>query len=253
MCPSRTGRRPGPGPVMVLVLAVAAGCGGGHDRQAARDAAGAVTRPGSGRGAGEASPRAGDSPGIQWQDPEPEGAQELAESVVGAPWNADKTTRLRMHITTLVSRTSGIGGFSTALVPEDAGLEDRLAALGAEETETAVTIRLPGAILFDFDSAAIRPDAERTLGEVVKVLRAYGDRPARIEGHTDSIASEAYNQELSERRAAAVARWLEGHGIAGRRLRVVGWGETRPIAGNDTPEGRQRNRRVEVVIEKGGG
>lgn len=81
-------------------------------------------------------------------------------------------------------------------------------------------------------------------------MSAYRERPVRVEGHTDSIASEAYNQTLSERRAEAVADWLAAHGVDRQRLRTVGWGESRPVATNDTPSGRQQNRRVEVIIEK---
>ena len=188
--------------------------------------------------------------GAGWQDPEPPEAQALAESVVGRPCNADKTTRLQMRITTLVDRTTGIAGFASALQPAEVPLKDRLDALGAKVTDTEVTIRLSGAILFDFDSDAIRPDARRSLLEIVEVIEAYGGRPVRVEGHTDSVASESYNQGLSERRAKSVAHWLAENGVDGGRLTTRGWGETRPVAENDTPEGRQQNRRVELIIEK---
>jgi outer membrane protein OmpA-like peptidoglycan-associated protein len=175
-----------------------------------------------------------------------------------APWNSDKTTelqaarttRLTMSMTTLVDRTTGIEGFRTALDAAETGINDRLSRLGASETETEVTIRLPGAVLFDFDSAVIRPDAARILGDVVDVLNAYSDLPVRVEGHTDSIASDSYNLELSERRAASVKAWLAAHGVDPIRLLTVGHGESRPVAENDTSDGRQQNRRVEIVIEK---
>ncbi len=187
---------------------------------------------------------------IDWQDPEPPEAQALAESVVNEEFNQDKITHLQMHITTLVDRTTGIEGFGMALEPDKVSLQDRLDALGAEETDTEVTIRLSGSILFDFDSAAIRPDAERSLGEVLEVVKAFPSRPLRVEGHTDSIASEGYNQALSERRGASVADWLAAHGVEKTRLKALGWGESRPVADNGSPEGRQLNRRVEVIIEK---
>ncbi len=197
------------------------------------------------------------SPGpIEWQDPEPEGAQALAEEVLAAEWNHDKTsglepvsTRLEMHITTLEYTTTALAGLGSLIEAEDATLEDRLADLGAEVTATETIIRLPGSILFDFAKADIRPDAERTLLEVVGVLRAYGERPVRIEGHTDAIASEAYNLELSRLRADAVRDWLVEHGVATERLRTVGHGESRPVADNATAQGRQGNRRVEIVVE----
>ena len=83
-----------------------------------------------------------------------------------------------------------------------------------------------------------------------RLVEAFSGRPVRLEGHTDSIASENYNQGLSERRARSVADWLESHGIGSDRLKVKGWGETRPAADNSTAEGRQQNRRVELIIEK---
>lgn len=235
-----------------LVLWVAAaGCGGG-----AKDGSG----PGeAARGGDEATPPVASAGGegtaaarVPWEDPEPPAAQALAEEVVGAPWNQDKTTRLAMHITTLVDSRTGLVGFGSEIAATATGLDDRLSRLGAVETATEVTIRLPGSVLFDFDSAAIRPDAERTLGEVAEVLAGYPGRPARIEGHTDSIASTDYNLRLSERRAASVRDWLVAHGVAAGRLTPSGRGEAQPVADNSTAAGRQRNRRVEVVVEKGG-
>ena len=238
-----------------VLLMLAPGCGGGAAENQTHREGNAEAGPAHQSAAGSESAGTRSNPGprslsIDWQDPEPPEAQALAESVVDEPFNADKTTHLRMHITTLVDRTTGIEGFATALAPGQTTLQDRLEALGAEETATEVVIRLPGSILFDFDSADIRPDAARSLGEVLEVVNAYSERPVRVEGHTDSIASEAYNQGLSERRASSVVDWFVARGVARQRLRAVGWGEGRPTATNDTPEGRQRNRRVEVIIEK---
>lgn len=181
----------------------------------------------------------------------PPEAAALAAEVVDATWNQDKTTRLAMHITTLVDRRSGIKGFGSTLRTTSLSLDQRLAKLGAETSGTEVIIRLPGSILFDFDSADIRPDADRTLSELAAVLGAYGQRPVRIEGHTDAIASDVYNQRLSESRAKAVRDWLVANGVAAGRLATHGVGESRPVADNATAAGRQRNRRVEVVIETG--
>ena len=83
-------------------------------------------------------------------------------------------------------------------------------------------------------------------------LSAYGDRPIRVEGHADSIASDAYYLSLSERRAETVVNWLGAHGMAVRRMRSTGHGEAKPVADNARSEGRQRNRRVEIVVEKEG-
>jgi outer membrane protein OmpA-like peptidoglycan-associated protein len=194
-----------------------------------------------------------------WVDPEPAGAQAQAEQALGDPVNRDKVTQLTrdtitqltMSITTLENRTSGIQGFQTGLAPAGTALADRLTRLGAEVTGTEVTIRLPGSVLFDFDSAQVRADAARTLSEVAEVVKGYAGRPVRIEGHTDAIASDDYNQKLSERRAEAVRAWLVDHGCEKGRLSTRGYGKTKPVGDNGTSEGRQRNRRVEVIISKG--
>lgn len=237
----------------VLIFALAAGVGacGGADERASSGAP-----PGSGPAAGPAAKAAATPPaksaGVDWQDPEPPGAQALAESVLSSPWNQNKSTTLRMSITQLVDRTTGLQGFATTLAAKETSLEDRLAKLGGEVTATEVIIRLSGSVLFDFDSAEIRSDAERTLSEVAAVLAAYAERPIRVEGHTDSIASDAYNQTLSERRAASVAKWLGAHGVVAKRLRSAGFGESKPVGDNATSAGRQQNRRVEIVVEKAG-
>lgn len=188
---------------------------------------------------------------VAGEDPEPPDAQARAEAVVNADFNRNKTTKLVMHITTIVGRTSALEGFSTAVAAREEKIEDRLARLSARETDTEVVIQLPGAILFDFDSTAIRPDAERALNDVAQVIKAYAARPVRIEGHTDSIASDDYNNSLSKRRAQSVMDWLSIRGGVERtRLSSHGLGETKPVASNDDAAGRQKNRRVEVIIAK---
>ncbi|HEX6863583.1 MAG TPA: OmpA family protein, partial [Thermoanaerobaculia bacterium] len=103
-------------------------------------------------------------------------------------------------------------------------------------------------IYFDFNSDRIRDQSEPTLREIAEVLRRHPDWRLAIEGHTDSIASDRFNLELSARRAAAVKAALTGrYGVAGGRLTTSGAGEARPKDRNDTPEGRARNRRVELV------
>ncbi|HVS30999.1 MAG TPA: OmpA family protein [Thermoanaerobaculia bacterium] len=195
--------------------------------------------------AGVAAPAAVDP-----NDPEPPDAQAKAEAVVFADFNKNKTTSLKMKMTTLVGRTSELSGFSTGLVAKEDNIEDKLTRLGARVTETEVTIQLSGAILFDFDSAAIRPDAERTLNDVSSVIASYQGRPVRIEGHTDSIASDQYNQKLSEQRAQSVVDWFAKSGIERGRLTATGLGESKPVATNETSAGRQQNRRVEIVIAR---
>jgi outer membrane protein OmpA-like peptidoglycan-associated protein len=120
---------------------------------------------------------------------------------------------------------------------------------------TRVTVR--NDVLFDFDRAELRPEAAEALGRVAEIIRDRAPRAVRIVGHTDSIGSDAYNQALSERRARSVQEWLAGNGGGGLPpMRAEGRGESQPVAentgsdGRDDPEGRQRNRRVEVLLER---
>jgi len=131
--------------------------------------------------------------------------------------------------------------------------------LAVEETETEIRIALSADVLFDFDKSDIKAEAAEALGQVAALLREHPDQPVRIEGHTDSKGSDAYNQALSEDRALAVRDWLaEEEGLDGSAFEIVGLGETDPAApnehadGSDDPEGRQKNRRVEIVIGKQG-
>jgi hypothetical protein len=100
---------------------------------------------------------------------------------------------------------------------------------------------------FDVDSDRLRPDAAPALDEILQALKARPDATATIEGHTDSDASDAYNLDLSSRRAASVVAWLVERGVAAGRLAAVGRGESEPVADNETAAGKAANRRVEVV------
>jgi outer membrane protein OmpA-like peptidoglycan-associated protein len=111
-----------------------------------------------------------------------------------------------------------------------------------------------GDALFDFDKATLRPDAEETLEAALPEIAKLGGKPSRIEGHTDAIGSDGYNMKLSEARATTVRNWLAGHDAVSAATPIKGYGKTMPIApntiadGQDNPEGRQKNRRVEVVF-----
>jgi OOP family OmpA-OmpF porin len=115
------------------------------------------------------------------------------------------------------------------------------------ETLVAEKIVLRG-VNFDFDKSEIRPDAAVILDEAVSILSGQPGTRVRVEGHTCSMGPDAYNQGLSERRAASVRRYLVDHGIEASRLTSVGFGESSPIATNDTREGRALNRRVELQV-----
>jgi len=104
-------------------------------------------------------------------------------------------------------------------------------------------------IFFESDKAVLLPESKRELKRLADLLRQYPKMEIEIGGHTDSQNTEDYNQKLSEARAAAVLNNLvQEAGIAAARLTAKGYGESRPVAGNDTKEGRQLNRRVEFII-----
>ncbi|MBY4598927.1 OmpA family protein [bacterium BD-1] len=102
-------------------------------------------------------------------------------------------------------------------------------------------------IQFDTGKATLQPASERVLAEVRTLMEQHADMHLRIEGHTDNVGQPAANQALSESRAAAVKAWLVAAGIPGSRMETAGFGDTRPVAGNDGEAGRAQNRRVELV------
>ncbi|MGR2736881.1 OmpA family protein [Billgrantia sp. Q4P2] len=108
-------------------------------------------------------------------------------------------------------------------------------------------VTLDSEVTFAFDSAEIRPGAHQTLDQVARTLRENQNLRVRIEGHTDSVGSAQYNQGLSQRRADSVRDFLVSRGIAENRMTTRGFGEERPVATNETDEGRAQNRRVEIL------
>jgi outer membrane protein OmpA-like peptidoglycan-associated protein len=136
-------------------------------------------------------------------------------------------------------------------------LTARVDDLRVTETDLEIRVELAADVLFDFDKAIVRPAAEPVLGRAAALLREKGTGVLRIDGHTDAKGTDAHNQPLSERRAAAVRSWLAAKGgVKGVTFSTKGFGSTKPVApntkpdGSDDPEGRQRNRRVEIVITK---
>lgn len=119
--------------------------------------------------------------------------------------------------------------------------------LEAERTERGLVLTL-GDVLFDLGQATLKPGGERAVGELTSFLNEYPERTVLIEGFTDSTGPEAFNEELSQRRADAVREAIVAGGIAGTRIQTRGYGEQYPVASNNTDAGRQQNRRVEVII-----
>jgi outer membrane protein OmpA-like peptidoglycan-associated protein len=101
-------------------------------------------------------------------------------------------------------------------------------------------------VLFDFDKATLRPESDAVLTRAVSLIQSAQGAPIEVQGHTDAVGNDDYNQKLSEARAASVATWLTAHRIPASQLKSKGYGKTRPVADNSSDEGRAKNRRVEI-------
>jgi len=127
-------------------------------------------------------------------------------------------------------------------------LEQELENAKVERVGEGIQITMESGILFGVDSYALKPDAQEELKSMANVLNNYPDTKIKVDGHTDSTGSESYNQSLSERRAKSVSGYLRSLGISIDRITEQGFGESIPVADNNTVEGRSLNRRVEIGI-----
>lgn len=152
--------------------------------------------------------------------------------------------------------TFGAAGNATSSL---SAVEKLKSDLGAVDTDRGTVVSLPGDVTFDFDKATIRDAAKPTLDRLAQLIAAGGAGQIAVEGHTDAKGDDDYNKRLSEARAQAVKTYLAGKGVDEARLRTIGLGELRPVApnarqdGSDDEAGRQRNRRVEVILPKSPG
>jgi OOP family OmpA-OmpF porin len=106
-----------------------------------------------------------------------------------------------------------------------------------------------GEAFFDFNKAQLKPSAEDVLAEAVRTLKQNPDMRVTVEGHADSVGSDAYNERLSEKRAQAVKGYLVRQGIESSRISTEGLGESKPVASNSTADGRAKNRRAEIIVQ----
>lgn len=150
---------------------------------------------------------------------------------------------------------AGIGGLAGAGIGAYMDRQERDLRARTAGTDVRVTrqgddliLNIPSGINFAYNSATVAPQFQRTLDQVAQVLGEYNQTYIDVYGHTDSIGSDAYNQDLSERRASSVAAYLSSRGVQSARIGTRGFGESEPIASNDTEEGRAANRRVEIKI-----
>jgi outer membrane protein OmpA-like peptidoglycan-associated protein len=141
-------------------------------------------------------------------------------------------------------------GVGTYMDRQEARLRAELDRTGVSVTRVGdnITLNMPGNITFPTDGADLNASFYEVLNSVTIVLNEFEQTVVEVAGHTDSTGADAYNQSLSERRAASVAAYLRTRQVLADRIITVGMGEGRPITTNDTPDGRQQNRRVELTL-----
>jgi outer membrane protein OmpA-like peptidoglycan-associated protein len=176
------------------------------------------------------------------------------------PRNAPRTLKSDIRtfsgsVQTIVGLTQGIQAGSAGLKANVQDLTKAMTDLGAEVRKTEIRVELPGDVLFDFDKTNLKPAAQETLQKVATIIRSKSKGAVLINGYTDSKGNDPYNQRLSEGRANSVKQWLTTQGGISRvTLQTRGFGKANPVApntkpdGSDNPDGRAKNRRVEVVI-----
>jgi outer membrane protein OmpA-like peptidoglycan-associated protein len=175
----------------------------------------------------------------------------LAGAVIGAATGKDAKDRRKRALI-----GAGVGGLTGAGVgaymdAQEAKLRQKLAGTGVSVTRQGdnIVLNMPGNITFQTGSADLNASFYKVLDGVTMVVKEYDKTLVVIEGHTDSVGSDDSNQSLSERRSSSVGSYLGSKGVNSQRVLTAGFGESRPIASNDTDAGRSQNRRVEVRLE----
>ena len=142
------------------------------------------------------------------------------------------------------------GAIGAYMDKQERELRARTAGTGiqVERKGDDILLNIPSGVTFATNSAAIQPQFQRTLDEVAQTLSNYNQTYVDVYGHTDSTGNDAINIPLSQNRAGSVADYLSSRGVARARIGTQGFGASQPVASNDTPEGRQQNRRVEIKL-----
>ena len=153
----------------------------------------------------------------------------------------------------LGAAVGGAGGYGIGKMMDNQEKEMREAVAASEAASVKregnlLAVTFKGDVTFDTKSAEIKQELYTEINRVAGILNKYPDTLIRVEGHTDNVGSDAYNMDLSKRRAENVKTLLAMRGVAQNRMEVIGFGKTMPIASNNTEAGRQMNRRVEIKI-----
>lgn len=175
----------------------------------------------------------------------------LAGAIIGAATGDDAEERRKRALIGAGAGALTGGSVGYYMDQQEAKLRQQLEGTGVSVTREGdnIILNMPGNITFATDSDNLDAGFLDVLESVSLVLKEYDKTLLKVSGHTDSRGSDAYNQQLSEERAKAVATALANDGVDPERMIIVGYGESRPVATNETAEGRQANRRVELKLE----
>ena len=163
----------------------------------------------------------------------------------------ERTAELQRQEAELLARQQELEQEREARTQAEQEAEQALEELAdVRRDQENMVITLNGSVLFEFGQTALLPSAQRRLDAVAEVLRRHSERQIVVEGHTDSVGSDAGNRALSQERAERVVEYLTRRGVPPESIRALGRGESEPVATNRTQEGRANNRRVEIIIEQ---
>ena len=174
----------------------------------------------------------------------------VAGAVAGLLSGGDATERRQRALVGV-----GVGGLAGGAIGnyqdrQERALRERMAGTGVDVVRQGdnITLNMPENITFGFDRSDLQPQFFSVLDNVAGTLREYNQTIVEVAGHTDSKGTDSYNQALSDRRATAVGNYLMSKGLVRDRFILIGAGESRPVASNDTDAGRAQNRRVEITL-----
>ena len=174
-----------------------------------------------------------------------------AGAAVGLIVGDSSSERKRRAIQLGVAGGLAGGAVGNYMDRQEAKLRAQLQGTGVSVTRNGdnIILNMPGNVTFQTNSADINSGFYQVLNSVALVLKEFDKTVVDVAGHADSTGDDAMNMDLSQRRATSVSSYLAAQGITSQRLITVGYGETRPMASNDTPAGRQQNRRVEITLQ----
>lgn len=175
----------------------------------------------------------------------------LSGALIGAATGDDAKERRKRALIGAGAGAIAGGSVGYYMDVQEAKLREQLKGTGVSVTRVGenIVLNMPGNITFRTGSADLNSDFLRVLDSVGVVLKEYNKTLVVIAGHTDNVGSDATNQTLSQQRAESVGKYLAGRAVASERMVITGYGESRPVASNDSESGRSQNRRVELTLE----